>query len=118
MSRKKELLIHLNQYDRNQITNNTIWDRVHSILHDSKRMQKIKERLNLMKIEENGELAIISVRYNFKPLQDSEVFARYRNANTRLIICSYEGSLVADQESLSNTFAPENDIYSMKMDSQ
>lgn len=86
------------QHDRNVITNNTTWDRLHSILHDLKRMQVIKGRLNLMKIEENGAVKIISVRYHFKSLLNTDCIEKFSKAKTRIIICSYEGSLINDDE--------------------
>jgi len=57
-----------------------------------------------MKIEENDEIKIISVRYHFKALKNSDILERFSKAKTRLIMCSYEGSLVSDEEGIKQSF--------------
>lgn len=103
INRKLDLQSYLVELDKSAIKGYTTWDRIQGLLYDLKRIQSIKTRLNLMKVDEGEEFKIIQVNPGFRALDSNdEVVRKFREAKTRLIICSCENTLSNQLESKQN----------------
>lgn len=75
----------------------TAWDQYYELFTDMKRAQTIKNKLNLMLIEENNEMKIISVKGAFRSLNPHDLKEAFKQAHRKVIICSYEDTLILEQ---------------------
>jgi len=97
LERKRETSIFLIGSDQGLLTNHTAWDQLEGLFIDIKRAQTIKMKLNLSTVEENGDFKIISTKFPPRKLKQDDISTAFRNAQRKVIICSYEDTLVLDQ---------------------
>ena len=97
LKRNIETTAYLLELDRNLIINHTAWDKFHGLLNDLKKIQSIKSRLNLLKVEDGGEYRILAVKDSFRALDSKELLQNFKKAKKRIVICGYEGTLISDQ---------------------
>jgi len=95
LSRNNDIASYLLQMDRNLITNFTAWDRLNSLLTDIKKIQSIKSKLTLLKVNHDAaNFKLLSVKDVFKQLNSMELLKDFKITKKKIIICSYEGTLV------------------------
>ena len=92
--RNNDISSYLLQMDRNLITNFTAWDRLNSLLTDIKKIQSIKSKLTLLKVNQDADFKLLSVKDVFKQLNSMELLRDFKVTKKKVIICSYEGTLV------------------------
>jgi len=96
LTRNPETTSYLLELDRNLVTNYTAWHRLHGLLSDVKKAQAIKSRLNLLKVDEDGEFKLIVVNEGFQRLDEQRILSEFKQAKRRVVILGYEGTLVSD----------------------
>jgi len=92
-SRMKSLM----SSDQTLASRYSAWDQYYELFTDMKRTQTIKNKLNLMLIEENNEMKVISVKGAFRQLNPYDLKEAFKQAQRKVIICSYEDTLILEQ---------------------
>lgn len=96
LARRSDTIAHLLELDRESISGYTSWDRVHSLLIDLKKIQSMKSKLNLFASEEDNIFKVLTLKDDFRPLDQGKLLYDFKKAKKKVIICSYEDTLVAE----------------------
>ena len=94
LSIDKDKLCPILDRDHQIIANFTIWDRYHEILVDLRKLQSIKIKQNLIGSEDSGKFKVISANSEFSSLNVQDLVNSYKEARRKVIICSYEDTLI------------------------